>query len=137
MIELNISYTINLISFKSLFLALPLSFHVKFWTSILKVTPYTHDITISTLLSTHAPLIYKQDPTPNPSFPIYQLIQHITKKINNCQLVQKIRLFTNWVLQKSLKPNASGVKLFNNKHIFLICLHMRGLKCEFTSITPQ
>jgi hypothetical protein len=43
---------------------------------------HTHDITISTLLSTHTPLIYKQDPTPNPSFPNYQnLIQHDTKKL--------------------------------------------------------
>jgi hypothetical protein len=35
---------------------------------------HTHDKTISIFLSTHAPLIYKQDPTPNPSFPIYQMI---------------------------------------------------------------
>jgi hypothetical protein len=59
---------------------------------------HTHDIIILALLSTHAPLIYKQDRTPNPSFPIYQLILHITKKIDNCQLVQKIGLFIGWVL---------------------------------------
>ncbi len=35
---------------------------------------HTHDITISTFLSIHAPLICNQDPAPNPSFPIYQLI---------------------------------------------------------------
>jgi hypothetical protein len=45
----------------------------------------THDITILVLLSTHAPFICKQDPTLNPSFHIYQLIQHTTKTINNCQ----------------------------------------------------
>ncbi len=49
-----------------------------------------NNITISTLLSTHGPLIFKQDPTLNPSFPIYQMIQHITKKINNFQLMQKL-----------------------------------------------
>jgi hypothetical protein len=38
------------------------------------MSKHTHDITISTLLSIHAPLICKQDPTLNPSFPIYQLI---------------------------------------------------------------
>ncbi len=37
--------------------------------------------TISTFVSIHAPLICKHDPIPNPSLPIYQLIQHITKKI--------------------------------------------------------
>jgi hypothetical protein len=50
-----------------------------------------HDITILVLLSTHAPLICKHDPNPNPSCPIYQLIQHITKKIENCQLLQTIK----------------------------------------------
>jgi hypothetical protein len=48
--------------------------------TIMIMSKYTHDITILTLLSTHAPLICKQNPTPNPSFPIYQLIHHITKK---------------------------------------------------------
>ncbi len=63
--------------------------------TIMIMNKHTHDITISTILSTHAPLISKQDPTPNPSFPFYQLIQHIMLKINNCQLVQKIGLFTS------------------------------------------
>ncbi len=54
----------------------------------------THDITISALLSIHAPLICKQDPTPNPSFPIYQLIQHIIRNLT-IQIVQKIGLFTS------------------------------------------
>jgi hypothetical protein len=48
--------------------------------TIMIMNKHTHDITISTFLSTHAPLICKQDPIPNPSFPIYQLIKHITKK---------------------------------------------------------
>ncbi len=34
----------------------------------------------------------------------------LQKKVDNCQLVQKIGLFTSWVLQKSLKPNASEVE---------------------------
>jgi len=55
-----------------------------------KMSKHTHDITISTLLSTHALVIYKQNPIPNPSFPIYQMIQHVTKNIDNCQLVQKL-----------------------------------------------
>ncbi len=37
------------------------------------MSKHTHDITILALLSTHAPLICKHDPIPNPSFPIYQL----------------------------------------------------------------
>jgi hypothetical protein len=37
-------------------------------------------------------------------------IQFITNKIDDCQLGQKIGLFISWVLQKSLKPNASEVK---------------------------
>jgi hypothetical protein len=45
------------------------------------MSKHTHDITILALLSTHAPLIYKHVPTPNPSFPIYQLFQQ-----NNWQL---------------------------------------------------
>ncbi len=63
--------------------------------TILIMSTHTHNITISTLLSSHAPLIYKQDPTPNLSFPIYQLIQHITKKNNNSQLVKEFALFTS------------------------------------------
>jgi len=35
------------------------------------MSKHTHDISISILLSIHAPLICKQDPTPKPSFPIY------------------------------------------------------------------
>jgi hypothetical protein len=55
------------------------------------MSEHTHDITILALLSIHAPMIYKQDPTPNPSFPINQnLIQHVTKKNDNCQFVQKL-----------------------------------------------
>ncbi len=70
--------------------------------TIMIMNKHTHDIIISTLLSTHASLIYKQNPTPNLSFPIYQLIQHITKKNDNYQIVQKIGLFTNWVfIEKS------------------------------------
>jgi hypothetical protein len=52
---------------------------------------HTHDKIISVFLSTHTPLIYKQNPIPNPSFDIYQiLIQHVTKKFDNCELVQKL-----------------------------------------------
>jgi hypothetical protein len=39
--------------------------------TIMIMNKHTHDIIILALLSTHAPLIYKQDPTPNLSFPIY------------------------------------------------------------------
>jgi hypothetical protein len=59
------------------------------------------------------------------------------KKIDNFQIVQKIGLFTNWVLQRNLKLNASVVGLLSNNYIFLICFHMKGLNYEFTSITPQ
>jgi hypothetical protein len=51
---------------------------------------HTHNIIVSTLLSTHAPLIYKHDPTPNPSFPIYQNLVRVTKKIDNWQLMKKL-----------------------------------------------
>jgi hypothetical protein len=65
--------------------------HVSNTNMINNMSNHTYDITISIILSTHAPLIYKQDPIPNPSFPIYQnLIQHVTKKIDNCQLMQKL-----------------------------------------------
>jgi hypothetical protein len=58
--------------------------------TINNMSKHTHDIIISSLLSTHAPLIYKQDPIPNPSFPIYQnLIQHVTKNKIKIQLVKK------------------------------------------------
>jgi hypothetical protein len=56
---------------------------------------HTHDIIISPFLSTHAPLICKHDPTPNPSFPIYQLIQHITKKLTIVNLSAK-----NWIIHQ-------------------------------------
>jgi hypothetical protein len=55
----------------------------------------THDMIISTLLSTHVPLICKHDPTPNPSFPIYQLIQHITKTLTIVILSAK-----NWIIHQ-------------------------------------
>ncbi len=61
--------------------------HVSNTNMINNMSKQTHDITISAVLSTHAPLLYKQDPVPNPSFPIYQMIQHVTKNIDNCQLV--------------------------------------------------
>jgi hypothetical protein len=48
----------------------------------------THDITISAFLSIHAPLIYKQDPTPNPSF--ISKFDLACYKIDNYQLVQKL-----------------------------------------------
>ncbi len=48
------------------------------------MSKHTHDITTLAFLSTHASLIYKQDPTPSSSFPICQLIFHITKEIDNC-----------------------------------------------------
>ncbi len=40
--------------------------------TIMIMSKLTHDITIlAPSLSTNAPLIYKLDPTPNPSFAIY------------------------------------------------------------------
>jgi len=43
-------------------------------------------------------------------YKIYAKSNLLQKKIDDCQLVQKIELFISWVLQKSLKPNASEVK---------------------------
>jgi hypothetical protein len=47
--------------------------HVSSTNTINNMSKHTHDITILARLSTHAPIIYKQDPTPKfPTFPIYQ-----------------------------------------------------------------
>jgi len=46
--------------------------HVNSTNTINNMSKHTHDLIISIILSIHAPLIYKLDPIPNPSFPIYQ-----------------------------------------------------------------
>ncbi len=54
--------------------------HVNNINTINNMSNHTHDITILALLSTHAPLIYKHDPTPNPSLPINQILSIMLPK---------------------------------------------------------
>jgi hypothetical protein len=99
---------------------------------------HAHDITILALLSTHAPLIYKHDPTFNPSFPIYQnLISQFTIFFLQLSISAKIGLFTSWVLYKSLKPNLIELWILIQSNATNLCPHPQSTCLHNMFYIPQ